>query len=474
MCLSCSSAYAQTDPVEDLHLIGPPLTALRGKIADPNWLVAWLLKPSHPQRRPWVREGGLSREEASIVARYLYAGPAPRNADVAWQGGDARKGERLFVSRGCRACHTIGGAERVPFSRAPNLAGVGLKLRGAWLFRWLESPRAYDPDTAMPQLGLSDDDTRHLVAFLLSHREADEAVAAAPAYDPRIPLNTAAAVINRFTCAKCHLIKGFRTVAPKHGWAVAPPSCNKCHTATRALESPSDQATAADQTEAALRNGRRLIAYYGCRGCHRIEGKESVIADFMERKTFVPPALDGEGARVQASWLTQYLRHPTALRPWMQMRNPRFDLSAAEAAALTRYFAALAHVSVTDEPLPSTAPSVRRLGQERFAHFKCLQCHPPNGQSPPPPDVDPEDLAIDLAITKVRLRPTWVREFLAWPKLVMGPETRMPAVFYTTDGIPNVEHPERDIDAITAYLYDMNDASLDKGPARESQPPPTE
>ena len=108
----------------------------------------------------------------------------------------------------------------------------------------------------------------------------------------------------------------------------------------------------------ALRDGRRLIAYYGCRGCHRIEGKDSVIADFMERKTFVPPALDGEGARVQPSWLTEYLQHPTPLRPWMQLRNPGFDLSAPEAAALTRYFAALAHVSATDEAPPSTTPAV--------------------------------------------------------------------------------------------------------------------
>jgi len=116
---------------------------------------------------------------------------------------------------------------------------------------------------------------------------------------------------------------------------------------------------------------------------------------------------------------------------------------------------------------------VRLLGQRRFAHFKCLQCHPPNGQRPPSPDIDPEDLAIDLAITKTRLRPVWVRQFLAWPKLVMGPETRMPAVFYTTGGIPNVEHPERDIDAITAYLFTMSDARRGKAPPRKSRAPTT-
>ena len=349
----CSWAHAQTVP-EDVHLVGPPLAALRSKIADPNWLVAWLLKPSHPRRPPFMREFSLSREEALIVARYLYSGSPPRDVGAAWRGGDVRKGEQLFVSRGCRACHAIGSTEPVPFARAPDLAGIGLKVRGVWLFRWLTSPRAYDPDTAMPQLGLSNDDIRHLVAFLLSHREGGAALAGAPPYDPRISPSAAARVIDRLACAKCHLINGFQTVTPKHGWAVAPPSCNKCHEVTGTSEPPSNQATAADEAEVALRDGRRLVAYYGCRGCHRIEGKGNVIADFVERKTFAPPALDGEGARVQPSWLSEYLQHPKPLRPWMQLRNPSFDLSAAEAVALTRYFAALAYVSATDETPPST------------------------------------------------------------------------------------------------------------------------
>jgi len=467
LCICCSAVHAQTESVEDLHRTGPPLTALRCKIADPNWLVAWLLEPAHPPRRPFVHDLSLGREEALIVSRYLYSGAASVGGRVIWHGGDARKGERLFVSRGCRACHAIGSTESVPFSRAPNLVGIGLKVRGAWLFRWLKSPRTYDPDTAMPQLGLSDDDIRHLVAFLLSHREGGKVVAAAPPYGPQVSTDSAAYVIDRFGCVKCHLINGFHPVVPKHGWAAAPRSCDKCHEVSATLQPASDEPRAADETDAALRDGRRLVAYYGCRGCHRIEGKGGVIADFVERKTFVPPTLDGEGARVQPSWLTECLRHPKPLRPWMQLRNPNFDLSAAEASALTRYFAALAHVPATDEALPSTGPTVVALGQRRFAHFKCLQCHPPNGQTPPSPDIDPEDLAISLAITKVRLRPSWVREFLAWPKLVVGPETRMPAVFYTTDGIPNVEHPERDIDAITAYLYEVSDASLGKGPGQD-------
>ncbi len=37
-------------------------------------------------------------------------------------------------------------------------------------------------------------------------------------------------------------------------------------------------------------------------------------------------------------------------------------------------------------------------------------------------------------------------------------QTRMPTVFYTVDGIPKVDHPEQEIEAIAAYLLQMNEA----------------
>jgi mono/diheme cytochrome c family protein len=136
---------------------------------------------------------------------------------------------------------------------------------------------------------------------------------------------------------------------------------------------------------------------------------------------------------------------------------PDYGLSDAEALALAQYFAAHAHVQPVEEPHEEPADATAALGHRRFAHFKCIQCHVARDDGQLPEAVEPEDLAINLTLAKTRLRPLWIREFLARPKAVVGMETRMPAAFYTTDGSPKVDYPDRDIDAITAYLFKMTE-----------------
>lgn len=458
---------------DGLHVIGPPLTALRTKIADPHWLVAWLLKPAHLRHQPLMRNFHLTAAQAQTLAKYLYAGSPPAPGTVRWQGGDARIGATLFVTRGCRGCHAIAAAQTSSLPRVPHLAGIGVKVRGDWLFSWLKSPRSYNPDTAMPQLVLSDDDIRHLIAFLLSHREGAEVVAAAPRFTPRIAAAGALPLIERFDCAKCHLINGSQWVQPTTNWSLVPRACTNCHEPS-SLPARLDSVTPGTAaTDPALHDGRLLVAYYNCRGCHRIEDSGGAIADFLERKTFAPPALDGEGARVQTSWLVDFLQHPKNLRPWLQIRMPDYGLSDIEAAVLARYFAALAHVAPADESPESVSDDTAALGTRRFAHFKCVQCHPANADAPLPEGVDREDLSINLVLAKTRLRPSWVRNFLARPKAVVGTETRMPAVFYTTDGAPKVDEPQRDIEAITAYLLKMSEAGGVGLPREAPDPEPT-
>jgi hypothetical protein len=47
----------------------------------------------------------------------------------------------------------------------------------------------------------------------------------------------------------------------------------------------------------------------------------------------------------------------------------------------------------------------------------------------------------------------------------------MPTVFYSTDGIPKVEHPEDDITSIAAYLFQMTE-SPHSAPSESRTPEP--
>lgn len=439
--------------VAELSAVGPPLTALHTKIADPNWLLAWLLKPSKLRPGTSMPDADLTADEAQAVVRYLYGKPPKADPPPP---GDAQVGAQLFVSRGCRGCHATEPNERSISNRVPNLAGIGLKVRADWLAKWLKAPRAYNPHTAMPQLALSDEDIRHLVAYLLSRRAGMEAVAAAPRFDPKVDAAAGRAVIERYECAKCHVVSGFAPPAPAFTLA--------------------EETT----TDVAVRNGRLLVAYYNCRGCHQIDGSGGAIAQHLERKTLAPPTLEGEGARVQSSWLVQFLQQPVSLRPWLQMRMPQFGLSAAEATALAHYFATLARVPPSDEPLPAAAEELTTRGLRRLAHYKCVQCHPTSVDARATAGTDADNLSINLTLAKQRLRPSWIRGFLAKPKAIAGAQTRMPAIFYTSDGNPKVDDPDADIEAIAAYILHLTEspesalAKLDAARQGERRSPPTD
>jgi mono/diheme cytochrome c family protein len=83
--------------------------------------------------------------------------------------GSARadEGAARFDASGCRACHRVGprGGDA-----GPDLTLVGLRRPRAWLEAWLRSPRAWKPDTKMPEQGLSDADRAALADFLSAQK----------------------------------------------------------------------------------------------------------------------------------------------------------------------------------------------------------------------------------------------------------------------------------------------------------------
>ena len=73
----------------------------------------------------------------------------------------------LFDANGCRACHKLG--ERGGNS-GPDLTLVGHRRPRPWIEKWLESPRAYKPDTEMPEQGLSAVDRAALSDYLSAQK----------------------------------------------------------------------------------------------------------------------------------------------------------------------------------------------------------------------------------------------------------------------------------------------------------------
>jgi mono/diheme cytochrome c family protein/cbb3-type cytochrome oxidase cytochrome c subunit len=323
----------------------------------------------------------------------------------------AEDGKQLVKRYECFGCHAIEGFEKAR-PAVPNLGEFARKpvdeldfattkdvphTKWDWLDRKLREPWAYETDKIellMPLIRLSDDERRAVMAYVL---------------------------------------------------------------ATNGRAWPGHYLVHATAAQQALRDVSWMTGRFNCNGCHRLNGRDPNIAQWLERKSQTGPTLDGVGARLQGQYMYQFVLEPKAVRPWLKMRMPTFGFTEAQARLLVDGFAAAGAVSnpytyVAKENIP---PDHFQRGIRRFHHYKCVQCHPTSIDQGLPKDVDPEDLSINLTLSKTRLRPEWIKDFLAHPKQIAGAQTRMPTVFYTVEGDPKVDKPKEDIDDITLYLMGM-------------------
>jgi len=89
-------------------------------------------------------------------------------------GGDASRGERVILAAGCGACHVIPGVRGAHGVVGPGLAGLRERTFIAGhlantpdaLVRWIMTPRVFEPQTAMPELGLTEHQARDVAAYL--------------------------------------------------------------------------------------------------------------------------------------------------------------------------------------------------------------------------------------------------------------------------------------------------------------------
>ncbi len=196
---------------------------------------------------------------------------------------------------------------------------------------------------------------------------------------------------------------------------------------------------------------------------------------------WLAPPLAGQGERVQASWLQEYLLDPYPIRPATVLRMPRYSLSPGEAATLAGYFAAVDQVDerldvagrrntiylseaeqqyqqrIRELDLTSPPPSGNRFDQAMQIVVDknyCVTCHVIGDYDP---QTDERAKAPNLAAVHHRLRSDWVRRWIAKPVSIL-PYTGMPVnIPYASDqehlgGIDQSLFPGTSIEQVDALV----------------------
>lgn len=123
---------------------------------------------------------GLALAAALAGAAFvLLDGTAERRSQIgaamAQSGGDPARAPVLFRAYGCGACHEIAGVAGARGKVGPPLGLAGRLYIGSslpndreQLVAWIQHPRRLDPRTAMPELGVAEQEARDMAAYLLT------------------------------------------------------------------------------------------------------------------------------------------------------------------------------------------------------------------------------------------------------------------------------------------------------------------
>ena len=119
------------------------------------------------------------RTLAVIVLTFVVAGCDPASPNYVSQvkyntGGDPPAGRLKIRNYGCQACHTIPGVTGAETWVGPPLMHWSRRIYIAGelpntpenLTRWLQHPPQIEPKTAMPDMGVTEQDSRDIAAYL--------------------------------------------------------------------------------------------------------------------------------------------------------------------------------------------------------------------------------------------------------------------------------------------------------------------
>jgi len=450
-CVGCHQVEGIDAPYSDVKsLKGPYLTGTGSKV-NPDWLVSWLLKPSHYQADTIMPSFRLSNGEANDIATYLLSLKNKTFEKLQFEPLDSEAmnellvdyfsafepklvaqkkvsaltydekvmelGKRSLNKYGCYSCHNIDGfGDDLP-PIGPELTKIGSKPLGQlgwghevtldktrhnWIWHHLQAPARWDEGvpkvykdlTRMPNFYLSDDQITLITGYLTG------------LVSETVPL-TGKKLLNA--------------------------------------------------NEQIAEDGKKVITKYNCQGCHVIDGLGGTLAEaYKDDANIGPPYLVREGERVQSEWLYHFLKGIYPIRDYLSIRMPSFNFSNEELNKIIAYFQMEAHQDafIDNSEKIIWESGEKEAAQKIFTELACASCHTTGFNKE-------KSQAPDLHQVKLRLRSKWIEHWLTNPQAIL-PYTPMPNFWDggKASAVPGVlgDDPKAQIRAVTKYLLEMSES----------------
>ncbi len=388
--------------------------------------------------------GGDASLRLSWSNDYLPEEPVPpeslrRASSAELDHGAARRAARQLIADAlCIRCHPAAGtadalSDAMPelAATAPDLGGIGSRLRRQWIERWLLDPGSVRPQARMPKLLSTDTaEGRRQAADLAAYltiRSADDQERQAGLAPPDRVVADGRRLYNEIGCAACHgdelpalrirdkwqpqaLTAYLLDPAAADPWGPMPRIALEPAEAgalAAYLLAPASEGGAAPVEAAPTTTpppiqgdpdrGRRLVEELRCRSCHSLGDDD-------------PPAPAAPMSGLAAAAL-----------PWIgagsaDTNHPRYDFDVGETASIEGFLA--------DDVASLTRGVPAEFAERRITAGGCLACHARDGipaswsaptasSDPPAADGTQDDLAF-LAATPAESGPDLLPPALTW------------------------------------------------------------
>lgn len=170
--LGCVNCHAEQS-LAWTPLVGPKLTSIASRVRK-DFLVQWIESPHDIKpgtTMPDVLAGLLPEEKkraATAIASYLATvSDGSAYADRVGDATASQRGETLYHSIGCVACHSPQNGMSAPAATSVPLGDLGAKYTLSSLTQFLTDPHAVRPSGRMPKLAGDAGEARDLATYLL-------------------------------------------------------------------------------------------------------------------------------------------------------------------------------------------------------------------------------------------------------------------------------------------------------------------
>ncbi len=103
--------------------------------------------------------------EPLLVDEYIQGSCGKCHQDEVEEAPLLTLGRELYKEYECSECHKISGSGE---NLGPDLTNIGSKRNPEWLFKFLKTPELVNPETEMPDFGLTDEETKALTIYMMS------------------------------------------------------------------------------------------------------------------------------------------------------------------------------------------------------------------------------------------------------------------------------------------------------------------